>query len=75
MSDKRVIHVPAILLSAAAEFDLAYGAGPNSESKPRLSRISENDTRAKSSSWYQLPIYAPYPPVPAGMLQTKFICY
>jgi hypothetical protein len=72
-SNNRVIHVPAILLSAGAEFDLAYGAGRNL--KPELSHISENDPRAKSSSWYQPPIYALHPPVRAGMLQTKFICY
>jgi hypothetical protein len=54
-----LMHVPAILLSASAEFDLAYSADGNSQ--PNLSRISENDQRAKASSWYQPLIYSQCP--------------
>jgi len=56
------IHVPAIILSAAAEFDLAYGAG--GDSMPKLSRICENDERASSRSLYQVPIYTRHPTTP-----------
>jgi hypothetical protein len=64
-----MVHVPAILLSAAAEFDLAYGKGSNM--KPKLSQISEHDQRAKSSSWYQPPIYTRRPGISNGTLQEK----
>jgi hypothetical protein len=42
-TDNIPVHVPAIILSAAAELDLAYGPGGNL--KPKLSRISEDDQR------------------------------
>ena len=60
------IHVPAIILSAAAEFDLAYGAG--GDSMPKLSRICENDERASSRSLYQVPIYTRHPSMCSGIL-------
>ena len=68
-TNKILMHVPTILLSAAAEFDMAYGTGGNL--KPQLSRISENDQRAKSSSWYQPPLH-PRCHTRDGMLQVKF---
>jgi hypothetical protein len=61
-----MMHVPAILLSAAAEFDQAYDKGSNF--KPKLSQISEYDPRAKSSSWYQLPVDARRPDISKGTL-------
>jgi len=73
-SNYTLIHVPAILLSAAAEFDQAYG--PSGKSEPKLTRISENDRRAKFSSWYQTPIYAQCAGIHGGMLHAKFVqCY
>jgi hypothetical protein len=60
------IHVPAIILSAAAEFDLAYGAG--GDSMPKLSRICENDERASSRSLYQVPVYTRHPSMCSGIL-------
>jgi hypothetical protein len=41
------VHVPALLLSASAEFKTAYGAEGNG--MPRLSRISENDRRIEGN--------------------------
>ena len=67
-----MVHVPAILLSAAAEFDQAYDKGSNI--KPKLSQISEDDQRAKSSSWYQPPVDARRPGISKGTLQAKFLC-
>jgi hypothetical protein len=67
-----MLHVPAILLSAAAEFDQAYDKGSNI--KPKLSQISEYDQRAKSSSWYQPPVDARRPGISKGTLQAKFLC-
>jgi len=64
-----MVHVPAILLSAAAEFDQAYDKGSNI--KPKLSQISEYDQRAKSSSWYQPPVDARRPGISKGTLQAK----
>jgi hypothetical protein len=45
------IHVPAILLSASAEFENAYG--PAGNRSPSLSSISEDDPRVRASYWYQ----------------------
>src|SRR6267154_6724703 len=67
-----MVHVPAVLLSAAAEFDQAYDKGSNI--KPKLSQISEYDQRAKSSSWYQPPVDTRYPGISKGMLQAKILC-
>ena len=41
------IHVPAILLSASAEFENAYG--PAGNRSPSLSSISEDDPRVRAS--------------------------
>jgi hypothetical protein len=69
-----MVHVPTILLSAAAEFDQAYDKGSNI--KPKLSQISEYDQRAKSSSWYQPPVDAWRPGISKGTLQAKNLrCY
>ena len=67
-----MVHVPAVLLSAAAEFDQAYNKG--SSIKPKLSQISEHDQRAKSSTWYQPPVDARHPGISKGMLQAKILC-
>jgi hypothetical protein len=66
-----MVHVPAILLSAVAEFDQAYDKGGNI--KPKLSQISEDDPRAKSSSWYQPPVDARRPGITKGTLQANFL--
>jgi len=50
------MHVPAVLLSASVEFDQAYRQGGNQQ--PKLSQISEDDERVKTSSWCQPLIYA-----------------
>ena len=54
MAISNPVHVPVILLSAAAEFQSAYGGG-GGDRLPRLSCISENDPRAKASIWYEPP--------------------
>ena len=59
------MHVPAILLSASAEFDQAYRQGGNQ--KPQLSNISEDDQRTKTSSWYQPLIFAQNLGIHSGM--------
>jgi hypothetical protein len=54
MAISNPVHVPVILLSAAAEFQSVYGGG-GGDRLPRLSCISENDPRAKASFWYEPP--------------------
>src|SRR5882762_4666476 len=66
MTNSIPTHVPAIILSAVAEFDLAYGAG--GDSMPKLSQICENDERASSRSLYQVPIYTQHPSMSSGIL-------
>ena len=52
----KTVQVPAILLSASAEYKIAYG--PAGNRIPVLSRISEDDERVKESYWYQPPVDA-----------------
>jgi hypothetical protein len=52
----RTVHVPAILLSASAEFENAYGQAGSR--LPSLPSILEDDQRVRASSWYQPSIYA-----------------
>jgi len=54
MAISNPVHVPVILLSAAAEFQSVYGGG-GGDRLPRLSCISEDDPRAKASIWYEPP--------------------
>jgi hypothetical protein len=46
----RRLHVPRILLSASAEFQVAYRQRPVHE--PDLSQISVNNIRVKDNPWY-----------------------
>jgi hypothetical protein len=52
---KRAIHVPAILLSASAEFESAYSPAGNGLLK--LPSISEGDQRVRASDWYRPQAY------------------
>jgi hypothetical protein len=56
LAQKIPVHVPALLLSASVEFDIAYRPGGNQT--PQLPRICENDKRLKSNFWYQPVLYA-----------------
>jgi hypothetical protein len=52
MAISNPVHVPIILLSAAAEFQSVYSSS-SSDCLPRLSCISEDDPRTKASFWYE----------------------
>ena len=55
--DRTPIHIPAILHSAAMEFDRAYTTG--GDCIPQISKISEDDQRLKACSWNQPLFFGP----------------